>query len=363
MRRVSGLFLCLILGQVAVAQRQSNWVHSDFATGQIEAYRKHFDVPGLSIAVAIKGEVVFAKGFGFADVERNVPVRPTDYFRLASVSKPITATLIFELVEQGKLDIDAQVRQFLPQLPGHHVYRIRDLLSHQSGVRHYAKEPALKNYPNSMAALDRFVKDPLLFAPGEKFSYSTHAFTVLGAVIEKVTKTPYRTYSLDRLRAWGITGVQCETGANSNRTRIYDQVQNKNRVANRDDLSWKFPGGGFESTAIGLCRLGLAIRGAKILKKDTLSTMWTVQKPRTGDSTMALGWTISNAGGHRAAVHGGSQLGSNSNWRVQIDEDTVIVVLSNRDGHRPGDLATYLGRLSYLGPNDKLPPIELKTSP
>src|SRR5689334_1640972 len=105
-----------------LAPAQTTWVHSDFASTQIEAYRKHYDVPGLSIAIAIKGQVVFAKGFGFADLERQVPVRTSDYFRLASVSKPITATLIFELVEQGKLSLDTPVRQIVPELPPHHTY-------------------------------------------------------------------------------------------------------------------------------------------------------------------------------------------------------------------------------------------------
>ncbi len=359
MRRVSGLFVCLFLGQIALAQRQPAWVHSDFASGQIEAYRKHFDVPGLSIAVAVNGEIVFAKGFGFADVQGQRPVATTDYFRLASVSKPITATLIFELVQQGKLNIDLPVRQVLPSLPAHHTYRIRDLLCHQSGVRHYAKDPPLKNYATSTSALDRFVNDPLLFSPGEEYSYSTHAFTILGAVIEKIVKKPYRTYAAERFQAWGIKGAQCETGANPNRTMIYSWVDKKNRLTTRDDLSWKFPGGGYEATAIGMCQLGLAIAKGKILKQEMLDLMWTVQKPRTGNSAMALGWTIANDENRKAAVHSGSQLGSNSNWRVIEKDKTVIVVLSNRDSHEPTELARYLSTLTTFGKNDKLPEIKL----
>lgn len=360
MRRSLGLLAVGFLATSGFAQRQTTtWVHSDFASGQIEAYRKHHDVPGLSIAVALKGQVVFAKGFGFADVERQVPVEPKDYFRLASVSKPITATLIFELVEQGKLNIDTPIRQVVPELPPHHIYRIRDLLRHQSGVRHYQIETPLANYPNSVAAMARFDKSELLFTPGEKFSYSTHAFTVLGAVIEKTTKKPFRTYLKERMAAWNIAGVGCETGANSNRTKIYAKVQDGNRAASRDDLSWKFPGGGMEATATGLCQLGLAIAQGKILKPETLKEMWTVQKPRTGESSMALGWTITDSNGTKAATHGGSQLGSNSHWVIKMDEDTVVVVLSNRDSHRPGLLASYLTNLTRLSADDKLPEIKL----
>jgi serine beta-lactamase-like protein LACTB, mitochondrial len=344
----------------ALGLTQTTWVHSDFASKQIEAYREHHAVPGLSIAVAVKGQIVFAKGFGFGDLERQSPVRTTDYFRLASVSKPITSTLIFELAEQGKLNLDAPIRQVVPELPAHHTYRVRDLLSHQSGVRHYGvSDPPLRNYLTSLSALDRFAKDPLLFEPGEKFSYSTHAFTILGAAIEKITKKPYRIYAAERLNSWGVSGLQCESGSNPNRTKVYGLVDKKNRAATRDDLSWKYPGGGYEATAIGLCQFGLAVAQGKILKRETLNQAWTVPKPRTGPSTMAYGWSTSNAGGHKAVQHGGSQLGANSNLRIQIDEQTVVVVLSNRSGHEPGQLAEYLARLTYLGKDDKLPEIKL----
>jgi serine beta-lactamase-like protein LACTB len=357
MRRAFGFLLLFCVSVLASAQ--SAWVHSDFASNQIEAYRKHHDVPGISVAIARKGQLVFAKGFGFSDLERQKPVATTDFFRLASVSKPITATLIFELADQGKVDLNAPVRKYLPELPTHHIYRVRELLSHQSGVRHYATEAPLQNYPTQVSALSRFAKDPLLFAPGEKFSYSTHAFTILGSVIEKVSKKPYRVYASDRLQAWGIKDVQCETGPNPDRTKIYTRSGSTNKSAVRDDLSWKYGGGGFEATAIGMCQLGSAIAAGKILKKESLERMWTVQTPRTGESSMALGWSISNADGKKAAVHGGSQLGSNSNWRIQIDEDTVIMVLSNRAGHKPGDLANYLARLCRLGKGEKLPEIKL----
>jgi CubicO group peptidase (beta-lactamase class C family) len=356
MRRYSSLILFALAG---LASAQTTWDRSQFASEQIERYRAHYDVPGISVAIATNGKIIFAKGFGFADVERKIPVQTTDYFRLASVSKPITSTMIFELVEQGKLNLDWPVRQVLPELPAHHIYRIRDLLCHQSGVRHYGNEPPLKNYPTSFSALDRFVKDPLLFTPGEKYSYSTHGFTVLGAVIEKIVKKPYRIYAAERLRAWGIHGVACETGSNPNRTKIYDRSQDKNKLVGRDDLSWKYPGGGYEATAIGMCNLGSAVESGKILKRETLEQMWTIQKPKSGDSTMALGWSISNDVGHKAAVHGGSQLGANSSWRIQIDEHTVIMVLSNRDGHKPGDLALYLSRLIRLAPNAPLPEMKL----
>lgn len=360
MRRPLFLLLITLLSALSGAQGVQPWIHADFASKQIEAYRKHYDVPGLSIAIAIKGRIAFVQGFGYGNLERQIPVRTTDYFRLASVSKPITATMIFELVEQGKLSIDWPVRQVLPELPAHHNYKIRDLLSHQSGVRHYGNDPVLRNYASSISALDRFARDPLLFTPGEKFSYSTHAFTILGAVIEKVTKKPYRSYVTERMRAWGIPTVQCETGANPNRTQIYDQTADKKiKLISRDDLSWKYPGGGYEATAVGMCQLGLAIAQGKILKKTSLDEMWTVQKPRTGESSMALGWTISSDGGHKAAIHGGSQPGSNSNWRIQIGDDTVIVVLSNRDGHRPGELASYLAHLTYLAKDAQLPEIKL----
>jgi serine beta-lactamase-like protein LACTB len=357
MRRAFGFLLLFCVSVLASAQ--SAWVHSDFASNQIEAYRKHHDVPGISVAIARKGQIIFAKGIGFGDVERQKPVATTDFFRLASVSKPITATMVFELAEQGKVDIDAPVRKYLPELPVHHIYRVRDLLSHQSGVRHYGLDGPLMNYPTQNSALSRFVKSPLLFAPGEKYSYSTHAFTILGAVIEKITKKPYRIYSNERFNAWGIKDVQCETGSNPNRTRVYTKVQGKNKVAERDDLSWKYAGGGYEATAIGMCNLGSAILSGKILKPETLAKMWTVQKPRSGDSTMALGWDVYDGLLYKVAGHNGSQLGANSRWGLQIGGDVVIMVLSNRNDHKPWHVLEFLEILAKSDSKDKLPTITL----
>jgi serine beta-lactamase-like protein LACTB len=357
MRKASTFLLFLLVASQGIAQ--TNWVHATYATEQIEAYRKHHGVPGISVAVAKKGQIVFAKGIGFADLERNVPVNPTDFFRLASVSKPITATLIFDLVEPGKVNLDAPIRQYVSELPEHHIYRVRDLLSHQSGVRHYALDGPLRSYATQVSALARFVKDPLLFVPGEKYSYSTHAFTILGALIEKVAKKPYRTYASDRLQAWGINDVRCETGANSKRTKIYTKSQGKSKTAERDDLSWKYAGGGYEASAIGMCHLGSAILSGKILKPETLAKMWTIQKPRTGDSSMALGWTMTEVAGSKFAVHGGSQLGANCSWGIQTSGDAVIMVLSNQSGHQPGRVASFLEELVQKNANDKLPTIKL----
>lgn len=356
MRRVS---IFVILALACLAGAQGAWPHAQYASEQLEAYRKHYDVPGISVAIAKNGQIIFAKGIGFADLERNVPVQTSDSFRLASVSKPITATLIFELAEQGKINIDAPARQYLSELPPHHIYRVRDLLCHQSGVRHYGADGPLRNYPTQVSALARFVNDPLLFTPGEKYSYSTHAFTILGAIIEKVTKKPYRAYVGERMHAWSIEDVRCETGANSKRTKVYAKVGGKHKVMERDDLSWKYAGGGYEATAIGMCKLGSAIIGGKILKPETLEKMWAVQKPRTGNSTMALGWTIAEVAGSKFAVHGGSQLGANSSWGLQIGGDIVVMVLSNQSGHHPGRLATFLEELAQAKGSDKLPTIKL----
>lgn len=335
------------------AQSQPKWEHADHASSQIEAYRKHYNVPGLSIAIAKKGQIIFAKGFGFADLERGTRVRPTDFFRLASVSKPITATLVFELIEQGKVNLNAPARQYLPELPPHHTYLVRDLLCHRSGVRHYANDKTPKNYPTQVSALSIFAKDPLRFQPDEKSQYSTHAYTVLGALIEKVVGKPYRTYAADRMRVWGIKDVQCESGDNSKRTEIYTEGEGK--VAKRDDISWKFAGGGYEATAIGMCSLGSAILAGKILKPESLQTMWTPQK----HESMAFGWHVYDGAAYSVASHNGSQLGANSRWGLEIGGDVVITVLSNRAGHRPWLVLEFLEILAKWDGKGKLPTIEL----
>jgi hypothetical protein len=114
-------------------------------------------------------------------------------------------------------------------------------------------------------------------------------------------------------------------------------------------------GGGYEATAIGMCNLGSAILAGKILKPESLQTMWTLQK----HESMSLGWNIYDTGDYRVAGHNGQQLGANSRWGLVVGGDVVIMVLSNRSGHKPWQALEFLEVLAMWNGKGKVPTIAL----
>src|SRR6185295_18871081 len=160
-------------------------------------YHKYQQFNG-SVLVADNGKVIYKKGFGFANMEWNIPNEPDTRFRLGSITKQFTATLVLQLVEQGKLKLDGKVSDYLDS------YRkdtggkitIHNLLSHTSGVPNYTGQPGfIETVSRNPYAVDDFVKKyasgDLEFEPGAKFNYSNSGYFILGAIIEKVTGKPY----------------------------------------------------------------------------------------------------------------------------------------------------------------------------
>jgi CubicO group peptidase (beta-lactamase class C family) len=193
----------LLLPLCAWAQTQSKEVSlperlESLVNDRFEATR----CPGLSVAVASHNQIVFSKALGKADIEQDVRLTTASVQRLASLSKPITGTIIMDLVEQGKMAPDASVRQYLPELPAfYQSVTLRELLSHQSGVRGYGDEEAVlfstAHYSSARDALKVMMTYPLAFTPGTKLEYSSLAFTVLGAAAEAVTGRSFQQLSMD----------------------------------------------------------------------------------------------------------------------------------------------------------------------
>jgi len=153
-------------------------------------------IVGMAVVEIEGGKVVWSKGFGFADRERGIAVDPGETeFRWASVCKSVTAVAAMQLVEKGQLDLDADVRTYVPEFPDKGV-RItpRELLCHQGGIVHYSngkviqtKESYSEAHPfaDVVTALDKFKESPLVNVPGEKYAYSTHGYILLSAVIQR----------------------------------------------------------------------------------------------------------------------------------------------------------------------------------
>ena len=318
--------------------------------------------PGLSVAVASHNQIVFSKALGRADIEQDVPLTTASVQRLASLSKPITGTIIMELVERGELSLDASVRQYLPELPAfYQSVTLRELLSHQSGVRGYADEEnvlfSTLHYPTSRDALKMMMTYPLAFPPGTKVDYSSMAFTVLGAAAEAVTGRSFQQLSMEFFSKHAIGGFALDDpyAIVPRRVRGYLVDRNLNlqfndgRVAGRDylkgtngqithahyyDISNRYPAGGFDASAEDLLRFVIAVNSGKVLKSDTVDAMWTGQHTSDGANTVfGLGWGVSKWKERKKMVGmNGLELSTATFLRYLPDSGAGVALFCNAEG-------------------------------
>jgi serine beta-lactamase-like protein LACTB len=336
---------------------------------QIEAAVARFmattHVPGLSIAVVENSEMEWASGFGFADLENNVPVSEHTLFRLASISKSLTATAAMELVERGKLDLDAPVQKYCPAFPEKSApITTRQVMGHLAGLRHYKSEsqddPEIGNtrhFDNPIqAGLDFFKNDPLLSPPGKQFHYSTQGYTLVGCVIEGASATRYTDFMQGTLlhpAGMDHTQVDDRFAIIPYRTRFYQKTKS-GTVQNADflDSSYKIPGGGWLSSAEDMASFELAILNDKLVKPAARDLMWTPLKPSDGSKdNYGLGWGVSDEKGIKLFGHNGGQQGTSTAFLIAPSQHAGVVVLTNMEGSGASDLALEIIKILMSAPN------------
>ena len=297
-------------------------------------------IPALSIAIAGPDGPVWTGAWGFTDLENFVPAKPGATFRLGSISKPITAIAAMKLVEQGKLELDAEVQKYVPSFPRKPwPITVRQLLSHEAGIRHYKGDEvsSARHYWNLNDALEIFAADPLAHEPGTKYLYSTYGFNLAGAAVSGASGMPYVEYveravfepaGTARLRADDIYAVVPDR-ARGYRRRSDGSIENCSLM----DASNKVPGGGWLASAEDLVKLARALFQSKVLSQRSLELMWTPNKLKDGTSTgYGLGWGIEHKDGHMLAVHQGGQAGCSTYLLLAPSRKLTVVVLTNLEG-------------------------------
>lgn len=298
-------------------------------------------IPGLSVAVVTRSELRFAAGFGQADLENAVPATAETVYRLASVSKPITAVAALQLAEQGKLDLDAPVQKYVPSFPQKPwPVTTRALLGHLAGIRHYAEGEfeSTRHYDRLADALPIFQDDPLVQEPGTKYLYSTYGYTLAGVVIEAAAGATFADHVRKSVfEPAGMAGARVDDVFEiiPRRARGYQKgpggtLQNSGLA----DTSYKIPGGGLCATAPDLARFAIAVWNGTLLKPETRREMFTSQRTRDRKRTgYGLGWAV-NIGrrGRREVFHRGDQQRVTSLLYTQPDRGLAIVLFANLEG-------------------------------
>lgn len=304
-------------------------------------WRVGVNVPGLSAALVQGDQVVWAQGFGTADVEQGVMVRPESVFRIASISKPVTAVAVMQLVERGLVSLEDPIQKYVPAYPRkpQGEIRIRHLLTHTSGIRHYAgNEFSLaESFPSLDRAIAVFRNDPLEFAPGERYLYSTYGYNLLQGVIEQVTGRSFDEYLRSAIFGpAGMTTTFLERPQEIVRQRVRQYVRGTTPFswlnAPYVDLSVKWAGGGLISTASDIARFDIALNQGKLLRADTLERMYTSARLTNGNQTgYGLGWMVSQQGMRQFVAHSGGAMGGTTYLLREPKARTAAVIFANLD--------------------------------
>ncbi len=337
-------FTLILLAQTPVTATQA-------ADQAINKFRRDNQIVGLSAAIYSGNKLVYAGKTGYADRESQKPVTDKTWFRLGSISKPVAAIGAMKLVEQGKLDIDADCSRYIPEWPaGRPKATVRQFLSHTSGVRHYqplGDPDGRKFYATAASAVGIFVNDPLRFEPGKQFSYSTHAYTLVARAMESATGASFQDWMRKEIFPYGKGGLDVEILSESkDRSALYAPQGGEVKVQTpREDNSWKFAGGGMEATAVGLGMFFNNLVQLQILSNETGRQMWSSMKLNDGTfSNYGLGFRLLKGG---VVGHNGAQQGCRTGMLIDLNRQTVAVVLANTEGQwDPGDLAETLLNLA-----------------
>ena len=298
-------------------------------------------VPGASVAVGVGGEIIWAEGFGWADVENGVPVTTLTKFRVGSVSKSMTAAGIGLLIERGALDLDVPVQTYVPDFPEKRwPVTTRQLGGHIAGVRHYRGFEMLssKNYPTVESGLAIFRADSLLFEPETDYSYSSYGWNLISAVMEGASGQDFLTFMRDEVfEPLGLRHTVPDYNGSiiMHRTEFYEHDRDGALInAPYVDNSYKWAGGGFLSTPEDLVRFGQAHLQPGFLQAETLETLHTPQTLTNGESTgYGIGWgSGTQDDGDRTVSHSGGSVGGTTLLLMVREHDLVVAGVVNISG-------------------------------
>lgn len=328
-----------------------------------EVHDKQHNV-GLSVAIGRDGQVVFSEGFGFADLEDSVPVRPNSRFTVASVTKAFTGIAVLIAAQRGRLDIDAPIQRYVPAFPlrPEGTITARLLAAHLAGIRHWRNErtPALyaQHFEDVTEILPLFANDSLVAPPGTRYSYSSYGYNLLGAALQSALGQPYQRLVTNEIIApLGLTSTSFDDVRHviPHRARHYTfydlttfaQLAEPQRVPDWD-YSHNMAAGDILTTAEDLTRLGNSVTHPGLLTAASLELLYT--RPHIGgvESPVSFGWFVDSAGPRPRRLYiTGSNAGVQAGLHVFLDARLSVAIISNSWG-----VGSRSGELVGSAPND-----------
>lgn len=354
--RACAWMLCLLLAAMPALALEPTRIQA-----QLQQLREDAQAPGATAAVMARGRLVFSGGVGLADAENGVPMKGDTVHNIGSVSKVVGVIALMQLVEQGKIDLDAEIQAYAPWFPRKQApITVRQILTHTSGIRHYRDGEfgegdvlRFQQFDSIEAASRRWMGEPLLFDPGSHWNYSSFATNLLQAAIEQASGRDMETYMRERLwQPAGMDSTQFDVPARiiPRRAHGYEWDAEAGALHNavQENVSYKYVGGGILASDEDMVRMGHALNTGKLLGAAAIAEMYRPQldasvtllppppgKPASRDGVPVQGliWRVQqDAAGRTYMAHSGSVKGTLSYLANYPQQDVVVALHVNARG-------------------------------
>lgn len=330
--------LCLSVPLVGQADRTDEF---------IQAQMKQQHIPGMALAIVKTGQVVKAAGYGYANLASKTPATAETVFKIASVSKPLIASGVLVLVQDGRLGLDDPVVKHLEGTPASwSAITIRHLLSHTSGLVREGPAFDPSKLQRDADVIRSAYGESLRFAPGARYEYGNLNYFILAEIIRRVSGRPWTEF-LDA-RVFTPAGMKTTYPTNTNAAITNLAVGYVDNDDPRPAPAWKAlrPSGAFLSTVLDLARWDAALDTDRVLTAETRRAMWTPAKLRDGrDAPYGLGWLVSSSNGRTRVQHTGGMPGARSGFVKYLEDRLTIIVLMNLDDVDIDSIVTGLAAL------------------
>ena len=304
---------------------------------QAEMQKRH--IPGVALLVIRDGKIVRTQGYGFSNLELQVPVKPETIFQSGSMGKQFTATAVMMLVEEGRIGLDDAISKYFDHAPDSwKQVTVRQLLSHTGGFGDYPAKFDLRQDRTEEELIQVVQAIPLAYEPGTNFAYSNLGYLTLGVLIHHASGKFYGDLLQERVfhpLGMNTTRIISEADIVPNRAAGYRLVNGE--LKNQE---WVSPAlnttadGSLYFSILDLAKWDAALNTDKLLKRSSLDLMWTPVKYKNGkpnSDSYGFGWFVANVGGHREVEHTGSWQGFNTAIARYMDDKLTVVVLTNLD--------------------------------
>ena len=304
------------------------------------------NLPGLSVAIAAGGDIVWAEGFGWADLENHVPVTPDTRFRIGTASTALTSAAVGLLLEKGQLKLDEKIQTYVPAFPEQQwPVTLRQLMGHVAGVRNDNGDEGplfTVRCQQPVEALGYFKGSPLLFEPGTQYRYSSYGWILVSAAVETASTEPFLSFMRRQIfEPLGMNRTEADSAAEPipNRATSYFPRFAANPHYGPDvmrplDYSCYSGSSAFVSTPSDLLRFAMAINSGTLLQPATVHLLQTSQRLSSGQETgYGLGWdleTAALAGTQTQLVgHDGNLLGGMAASFMTLPEFGIVVSVTS----------------------------------